>query len=149
MAPTGSGAALSIIRPAALKLVARPLQVGRFDLEKELEVIGNQEGDLPQAFSPGRSHASTRPPDPVLPYKSSAPEILEGLLDLGRGVHDERAVTGDRLVQRLAGDQEKAGRFVAGGDLKLGTVSQDEQPRRDGVDMLFAGARESRAPGEQ
>ena len=35
------------------------------------------------------------------------PEIRERLLQLGLGVHHERAVLGDRLAQRLAGDQDQ------------------------------------------
>src|SRR5581483_10973375 len=41
-------------------------------------------------------------------------QLVEGLLQLGLGVHDDRAVPRDRLADRLAGNEQEADAVVAG-----------------------------------
>src|SRR6201996_9278431 len=49
-----------------------------------------------------------------LPDKRPLPELGEGLLQLGLRVHHDRAVPGDRLLDRLAGDEQEADALFAG-----------------------------------
>ena len=49
-----------------------------------------------------------------LPDKRAAAQLGERLLQLGLSVHHDRAVPGDRLRDRLAGNQQETNAFVAG-----------------------------------
>src|SRR5580704_16162803 len=69
-----------------------------------------------------RAHASSdrtqasavrfRPP--ILADEGAVAQLGKGLLQLGFGVHHNRAIPGDRLLDRLAGDQEEADALLAG-----------------------------------
>src|SRR5262245_54289485 len=50
---------------------------------------------------------------PVLDERAVA-QLQGGLLQLGLGVHHDRPVPGDRLLDRLAGDEQEADTFLAG-----------------------------------
>ena len=53
--------------------------------------------------------------------------FLEGGTQFLFGVHHDRAVPGDRLAQRLAGDEQEAHAFDGGGCLHLVPVTEDHQ----------------------
>src|SRR5687767_1360168 len=62
------------------------------------------------------------------PDKRTVPQIRDRLLDLLFGVHDDRPVPRDRLVDRLARDEQEADALLAGLDRDLvATIEQHER----------------------
>src|SRR5579864_8123351 len=83
--------------------------------------------------APRAASALSRVGHPLLDERAGV-QLVEGLLQLGLGVHDDRAVPGDRLADRLAGDQQKADAVVAGLHRRL--VAGVEQNQRAVAGLL-------------
>src|SRR5262245_24379697 len=89
-------------------------------------------GALPTAARPVnaacRAHRTGRRASSPVLDEGAVAQLAHRLLQLGLRVHHDRAVPGDRLLDRLARDQEKAGALLAGLDRHL--VAAVEQHER-------------------
>src|ERR1043165_3548471 len=90
--------------------------------------------------------------------------VEHGLADLAGRVHDERTVADDRLVERLAGDEQELGAFVRRDRDLVAVAAEDDgvvlarhtiaarrfaaDEKREGVVRVRHGLREARARGE-
>ena len=72
--------------------------------------------------------------------EGAAVEFGAGLAQFRLGIHDDGTVPGDRLLERLAGDEQEANTFGSGlDDNFIAAVEQDERMVFRVVDRLRAG----------
>src|SRR5437588_9679510 len=78
----------------------------------------------------------------LLPQESAFLELFERLAELVLGVHHDRTVPGDRLLQRLARTEQKSDPILTGlDDDFVAAVEKDQRPvvrfgRRRGLEPL-------------
>src|SRR2546430_1837945 len=98
---------------------------------------GSVDGIQLMAILPSASALVSRLASALLDERAFV-QFGEGLLQLGLGVHHDRAIPGDRLLDRLARDQEEPDALLAGLDRHL--VAAIEQHER-AISRSFADQR--------
>src|SRR5260370_30556292 len=81
-----------------------------------------------RASLPRGAATECRPYTLLFVHKSAVAQIPQRLFDLFSGVHHERPIPSDRLVQRFSGNEQETNMAIVRGNLNIITVAEHNQP---------------------